>query len=204
MKKSTITIVMVLLGLTVAWCYRLGGAEPVVPSELKVGMVNVAKVLSECQANLDREKQSRAKEQEIKTELASLQAEANVIKQELDQGLEPGSDEFQQQLLKWFEKRAQYKAYGEYQQEAFAARTQAWMEVLYTRLLEEIATVAQAEGISLIINNDEIPTQPQKLTDLTNMILNRKVLYHAPSLDLTGRLLERMNQQHTKKQTITK
>ena len=63
------------------------------------------------------------KERQIKAELAALSAQADSIRQELENALEPGSTEYQAQLRKWFETRAQYKANGEYQQEAFAAET---------------------------------------------------------------------------------
>ena len=197
--KKTILLLSLLVAVAAVWSYRPIIAQQPDKAELKIGLVNVAKVLSECQANLDREKQSREKEQEIKAQLAQMQNEADALNQELQQALEPGSEEFQKALLKWFEKRAQYKAHEEFAKQSMASETQAWLEEFYEILLEEIAQVAHEEAISLILNKDEMTNKPQNFTDLTSMVINRKVLFNSVNLDLTGKLLERMDKLHAMK-----
>jgi len=191
---------LLLVASAAVWGLRHSQAQQTAPPSLKIAVVNVAGVLSDCRANLDREKASREKERQIKADLAALSAEADSIRQELENALKPGSSEYQEQLRKWFEKRAQYKAHGEYQQEAFAAETQAWMENLYEKLLAEIAKVAREQGVALVLNKDETTIKPQKLTELTTMILSRKVLYNATNVDLTARLLENMDKSYALEQ----
>ncbi len=192
MKKTTVVILLALVALLAVWNFQVGQAQQGVDGPL-IAVVNVTKVLTECQANLDREKLTRTKEQEIKTALAKLEAEAKVIQEELQNALEPGSDEYKNQLIKWFDKRAQREAYEKAQQQIFAAETQAWMENIYQQFVDKVTQIAQSQGISVVINNDDLDIKPKNLNELTAMIRSRKVLYHTPNLDLTALVTEELD-----------
>ena len=56
-----------------------------------------------------------------------------------------------------------------------------------------VASVARQEGISLVLNKDETPTQSRSLADLFALIRTRQVLYSTPSLDITARVIEKLD-----------
>ena len=199
MKKTTVVILLALAALLAIWNFQVSQAQQNVDGPLKIAVVNVTKVLTECQANLDREKLTRTKETEIKSKLAALDAESNVIRQELENALEPGSDEYKNQLIKWFDKMAQREAYEKAQKQIFAAETQAWMENIYQQFLDKIAQIAQSQNINVVINKDEIDLRPQNLNELTAMIRSRKVLFNSPNLDLTAQITEELDQAYNQK-----
>ena len=143
---AILAALIVLAGL---WGYRTTLAQPAASVRAKLAVVNVAQVLTECQENLDREKTTREKEREIKAEIARMESDANTIRQELENILKPGSDEYQNQLLKWYNQRALRESYEQGQKQVFAAKTQAWMETLYRNFLAEVEKIARAEGITL-------------------------------------------------------
>ena len=98
MKKTTLSIVLLLVVFLVVYGYQTsiaqqatdaGGASAV----LKIGVVNVSKVLTESQENLEREKLMQEKQQQIKAKLQELEGEANEIRHELENVLQPGSQE---------------------------------------------------------------------------------------------------------------
>jgi Skp family chaperone for outer membrane proteins len=197
MKKASVLIVAVAGILVSAWCYRTSMAQTAAePTVLKIAVVNVAKVLSECQANLDREKQSKELDKKVNDELAKIKADADAMKEELESVLKIGSKEYNDRLQEWFNKRAMFKARQEGQKEIFSAETQAWMESLYQKLLEEVAKIARQEGATLVLDKDDIAAKPEKIQDLYNIIRTRKVLYSAPTLDLTAKVLENMDRQY--------
>jgi Skp family chaperone for outer membrane proteins len=199
MQKTSVIILAALIVLAGFWGYRTTQAQPAAPVPAKLAVVNVAQVLTECQENLDREKTTREKEREIKAELARMESEANTIRQELENVLKPGSEEYQDQMLKWYNQRALMESYEQGQKQVFAAKTQAWMETLYQNFLSEVEKIARAEGITLVLNKDDLPPKDLKLTDLSAIIRNRKVLYHSPSLDISAKVMENMDRAYNQK-----
>ncbi len=108
----------------------------------------------------------------------------------------PASAEYLERLQEWINKRALYQAYSDGQKQVLEAEHQAWAETLYTKLLEEVEKIAQAEGVDLILNKDQSPLNTRKLSDLLEVIRGRKVLYSTAELDLTDKVLDSLNQRY--------
>ena len=193
-RRSTAAVMVLSLALVVLWQYRPIDAQEVsVPSDLKIGVVNVTKVLMECQENLDREKESLSRNQQIKSKLAELGRQADDIRQELENVLEPGSDEYLKRLQDWFDKSALVKSYEEGQKQTLASESQAWTEALYQKLLDQTAQMARLEDVSLILDKDVPPEKPRNLSEVYALIRSRKVIYSSSVLDITARVLEGMD-----------
>jgi len=201
MKKTTALTLAVLIILIGLWDYRAGLAQPAGPAPLKLAVVHVAKVLSECRENLDREKITREKERKIKAQLAQMESETNAIRQELENVLKPASPEYLTQMQNWFDKKALMEAFEQGQKQVFASETQAWMENLYKKFLEEVEKIAHAEQFTLVLAKDDMPLQDLKLTDLSAFIRSRKVLYHSTTIDLTAKVMENLDLAYNKEKT---
>ncbi|MCK5272583.1 MAG: OmpH family outer membrane protein [Sedimentisphaerales bacterium] len=199
MKKNSMVIIFVAVIAAALWCYQASEAQSSAgPIALKMGVVNVAEILMSCQENLDREKEGMEKQRKIAEELKKLVTEAEAIKQELQNALQPGSDQFKERRKEWFHKEAQLQALKEYEKESLTIESQVWTESLYQKLLDEIKGVARQEGLSLVLNKDETKLKGRKLQDMFNMILSRKVLYSAPTLDITAKVLESLDVAYAK------
>jgi Skp family chaperone for outer membrane proteins len=199
MKKTTLVIV-VMAGLVVAaWGLRgTGAAQEGDEPELKLGLVKVTQVLTECQEYLDRDKKMKQKEQEIRTELSRLREESETIRQELENALTPASDEYMNRLKEWFDKKYAFESLKEYQKESLTTATQAWTENLYEKFLSEVAGVARQKGLTLVLNKDETDMKSRNVSELSAMIVNRKVLYNAANFDITALVIERMDMAYDK------
>jgi len=199
MKKTNLFIVFAVIAVAALWCYQASEAQSSAgPAVLRVGVVNIADVLTNCRENLDREKEGQEKQRKITEEFKKLVAEAEAIKQELQNALQPGSDQFRERRKEWFHKEAQLQALKEYEKESLTIESQMWTEALYQKLLDEIKSMARQEGLSLVLNNDESRLKGRKLQDMLNLILNRKVLYSAPTLDITAQVLENLDAAYAK------
>jgi len=188
-------VLIILGGL---WSYRLGRAQPTPTPTLKVAVVDVSKVLTECQENLDREKAAREKERNIKAELTKMQSQAQDLREELENVLKPNSEEYQKQMLELYNKMALLEAYQKGQEKIFASETQAWMETFYQKFLDEVKKIARTEGVSLVLNKDEQPLRTPKLENLMTIIRSRKVLYNSATLDLTARVIQNLDQAYNR------
>ena len=94
-------------------------------------------------------------------------------------------------MQQYFNKSALYEAYRKGQPQVLAAETQAWMEALYQKFLDQVAELARVEGVSIVLNKDEVP-------DITTMIRNRRLIYNSPSLDITARVMENLDRDYSR------
>ena len=202
MKKASVLLVLVAFVLVGVWQYRTSHAQVAVESELRIGVVNVAKVLGECQEKLDRERETEARSQKIKESLDKLGAEAESLQKELEQALMPNTDEYRRVLQQFYDKSALYKAYGEGQKKAMEHDARGWLDDIYGRLLKQIGTVARQEKLSLVLNLDDLPLEGRDLGELYNVVLSRSVLYNSPMLDITAQLVENMDNQYEQMQSM--
>jgi Skp family chaperone for outer membrane proteins len=191
MKKTTVLSIFVILMIAAVWSYRTSVAQPGTTPPLKVAVVNVSEVLTKCQENLDREDFVKEKEKEFTTKLNQLKAEADSIRQEIETAVKPGTKEHLELMQQYFDRSALYEAYRKGQPQVLAAETQAWMEALYQKFLDQVAELARVEGISVVLNKDEVP-------DIATMIRNRRLIYNSPSLDITARVMENLDRDYSR------
>jgi len=205
MKKTGIAILVLVLVGAGLWSYRTGEAQSAAATPpMKIAVVNVAEVLTQCRENLDREKEGQDRREKIKGELEKLAAEADTIKEELQNALQPGTDEFSERRREWFYKQAQLQALQESEKEALTIDSQAWTEKLYEKLLDQIKSLALQEGYVMVLNQDEADMKGRKLQELYNLILTRKMLYCAPTLDITAQVLQNMDTAYEREKTSKK
>jgi Skp family chaperone for outer membrane proteins len=199
MKKVGI-FAAVLCGIMAGWwgLQTSEAQESVGKSSLTIGVVDVGKVLSQCQANMDREKKTEKRSLEIQEKLKELEAQIKSLGQELQTALKPGSAEHQKQMQEWFNKQALLEAYEKGQREVLGAEVQAWVESLYDTMLVEIGNVARSSNLNLILYKEDTQVKPQKLSELYKMIQSKKVLYSSPTLDVTAEVIEKMDQSFKK------
>jgi len=198
MKNGVIIVVfMLLIGMLLINYQPIQAQLTGPPAPVKIGVVNVSKVLSECQENLTRQKLTQDKEASLSQQLNAMSKQAEAIKAELDANvLKTGSEEYNTQVLKLFELNGQIQSFQEGQQQLFAIETQAWMEGLYQKFLGQVAAIAQQQRFTLILNNDTSEVQMPDLNSLTNMIRSRKIVYRAVEIDITALILEKMNSEY--------
>ena len=197
-KTTSFLAIMAVLAIALVWTQRAPQAQaaPAPATGLNIAVVNVSKILTDCKEYADHEKQTAQKGEQIKAKLEQLSKEIESLQKEIEVALEPGSAEYLERLQEWINKRALYQAYSDGQKQVLEAEHQAWAETLYTKLLEEVEKIAQAEGIDLILNKDQSPLNTRKLSDLLEVIRGRKVLYSTTELDLTDKVLDSLNQRY--------
>ncbi|KPK72225.1 MAG: hypothetical protein AMJ79_15895 [Phycisphaerae bacterium SM23_30] len=192
--------IIVMIGVTLImgggfWSYGYSQSQQVGPSApVKIAVVNVTKVIVECQEYLARQKMNEENDKRLTAQLNLMRTEAEAIKAELDANVfKPGSKEYKDQMLKYFEKVSMMETFQKSQQQLITMEHQTWMEGLYQKLLTEVTKIAQQEGISLVLNNDETDVQATSVQELNNMIISRKVLYRTARIDITDRVLKNMD-----------
>lgn len=205
--SKKISLVVLVAVVAAGWALipsqSVQAAESDGEAGLNVAVVDMIKVLTECQANVEHREQNIEKQKEIKEVLDKLSDEADTIRQELETAISPGTKEHEEQLLKWFEKQAMIKAYEEAKKKAMTVETQAWMEQLYQDALEEISRVALKDGYDLVLDKEEIDMSPTSPGELEDIIRGRDVLFCTASLDITAQIIENLDRAYESKKIAT-
>lgn len=195
MKQISVIILLLALVVMGVFGYRAVNAEQnSSDGHFRMVLVNVAKVMQQCQEKLDRDELMGKRANKFKARLEQLSAEAKVLQNELEQAVQPNTAEFRKLRQEWLDKAALYESYQKGQREILSLETQQWAATLYDRVLEEITKVARQERISLVLNLDDIEVQQR---DMEMIILGRKVLYNSPGLDITARVLQQLDALHS-------
>lgn len=206
MKKATAALVFCLAGAILFWQYRQGQAQPsgTAMTPVKVGIVDVPKILTECKANMAREaegqKRSETIQAEIQQEKQRVGLELERMKRELEEVLKPGTPEHNELMARYFQQELWIQNYPKYRSDQLQQETVVWLQKLYTQMLDEIRLTAVQKGLTIVLEKDTVREQPSQLTDMYRLIGNRKLLYSSPSLDITGEVIERMDSAYDKQQ----
>lgn len=191
MKQIRVVMVLLALAAVGVFGYRAVDAEQnSSDGHFRMALVNVAKVMQQCQEKLDRDELMRKRAEKFTARLEQLRAEAQALRNELEQAVQPNTAEFRRLRQEWTDKAALYESYQKGQREIISLETQQWAANLYDHVLEEVAKVARQERISLVLNLDDIEVQQR---DMEMIILGRKVIYNTPGLDITARVLQQLD-----------
>lgn len=193
MKKGNVWILAVVAILMVAVLYHNSPAQSGGSAPVKVAVVDVIKVLTECQENIDFRQVTQEKGKKIQEERKRLAQESDDLKALLENSLDSSSEGYKAKLKEWFQKQAQLKAYEEGEKQVLNVESQVFMEKVYRKMSDEIASVARLDGYDLILDmQDEI----LKSSNPEQLVRDRKVLYHSANLDLTNRIIENLNRKY--------
>ena len=95
MKQISVIIVLLALVVMGVLGYRAVDAEQnSSDGHFRLALVNVAKVMQQCQEKLDRDQLMRKRAEKFKARLEQLSTEAQALQNELEQAVQPNTAEF--------------------------------------------------------------------------------------------------------------
>ncbi len=130
------------------------------------------------------------KEQAKRQEIKDIQTELGV--------LSPDSPEYDKRRQDMEHLVIELQVELQYQQRQIEIEKALQIENLYRKILLNIEEIAQQRGYDLVLFKDQTPSlRGANQQQLAAMIQVRKLLYSAPSLDITETVKQRMNARHT-------
>ncbi len=176
MRRSVVCVALVIASI-------LGAAE------LKIAVIDYNRTLKSYKVYEQIKKELALKEQERQQEIAKHEERLKNAQTELEQ-FDPGTEEYRDRSLKLYELETLIKVMNR----QFALELTAWREKKLDEVMgavqEEIARYAQAEKIDLVLTKYWV--------DRKLGVPNVVVLFARPSLDISDRIIERLNGKVTK------
>jgi Skp family chaperone for outer membrane proteins len=202
MRNSRQAMVGLLAGGALAALALSGGAgaQDGPPRTLRIAVVD----MSDCMV---KEKSEHAKDllgqleamnKDIKDELGKIRKNADDLRGKL-KALEEGSPLWMKLATELNMEEARYKVVGEMSQRRLVLSQNAFRTELYSEARKMVSLVAQEMKIDLVLRADEGAFEEEKSDLALQKNMLRAVLYHDPALDITGKVLARLNEDYKKK-----
>ena len=196
-RRQLFTIVAVVAAATLVGVMNLhgqqagqgGGVQP--PRTAVVDVQEVFNNLDEkaaVEADIARQAESLNREdQERQSEIKALRSDLSV--------LSPESDAYQQTRTEVQRKLIEYQSWKEFSRQQLEREKTIRMEALFREIVAAVEQVAQSNGYDLVIQKDDGRNlrSADNQQQLTALILQRKVLYAAPQLNITDQVIQVTN-----------
>jgi Skp family chaperone for outer membrane proteins len=193
--KTGISLMAIVFTAATAWSLAAADkdAQPAAgKGATKVGVVDLVKVFNDFEqtkvlnAEIDKYKtklgeEKAQREEKIDTEKKTLQTFA------------PDSADYQRRVREVKRMMIEYRAWLESEQQNLTDEHRRWIERTYDMVTQTTAAVAQAHGIEVVITKEDLDRSVSDTTVLLKQILNRKVLYSSPDLDITDEVMKNLN-----------
>ena len=189
---SIMVILMTLVGLTAYESFAIRNTLKAAP--VAAGVVNLEVVF----AGLTERARADANLQQMADALqVDSEKQSQVIK-DLAADLEdypPGSDKYQQALEEYSLKTLEYQAFIEFSRQKISIEKSLIYKRIYQSIRDSVSKIAKEDGYQLILVDDGVGDLPPVAeAEMVRQISARKVLYADTVIDLTEKLLARMNQ----------
>ncbi len=183
-----VAAVSVLVGL---W-RNASAATDATKADVPIGVVDMVKVFNEndqwkaINTGLTRKRQGQdAEAEKFKEQIAAKQKQLDAY--------HPDSPDW----LKCSEELLSLNTKAEVWARLEKARTERmkkqWVEKNYADVTKAIADVAKKRGLAIVFTREEIEPNTEDSARLFAQIINRKVVYHEPGLEITQDVLKKVN-----------
>jgi len=203
------TIVIALLALAAAATVlsaeppqKTSQAQTVAARSLKIGHVDLTRVMKECRQTQDLEKEIGEFRTSLLEQEAALAAKLNRSKLEVQQ-LAAGTPEYEAAMERYQDagkELEQFQRNGELEMDR---KMLSATEILYSEILLEVQQIGAERDFDLIIKDQTPEVAPTVYNAAVLQISRQIVLYSKPEYDLTAVLVQRLNDKYATKKAGT-
>ena len=137
-------------------------------------------------------------------EKSKIEAEANLRKEQMDakqKELDSGafakdSDDYRERLLNLELAKVTNELWLRHQDRRLSQERKRWFEDIYKKVTRACKDAAQSHGVSIVLSDSPVDFEVPDASVLINQILQRKVVYAAPQVDLTAVVIERFDNEY--------
>ncbi|MCH2134027.1 MAG: OmpH family outer membrane protein [Phycisphaerales bacterium] len=196
--RITVLVSLVIAGVALGISVQAGAARRAMMEPTIVATVDINRVREGLSERVDAQAGLVAKAQQIEAENTERISKIEEIQAELADVVDPARREELQDDLDMHLVRA--AAWREYIKQQLDIEKSLLLQDLYRKITEAVTEVAELEGIGLVLINDSNLTV-QTISDskvarelqVRQQISSRRIIYAAPTIDITEQLVVRMN-----------
>jgi len=210
MKRGT-GCLLIVTAMGLAWMVssafsappKAAAAAPPPPTlGTRVAVVDMVKVFNDFKQTKALNKKMDDYKKQLNAEGEKRMEDINALKAQL-QAVAPDSADFFKRNKELKLKKFDNQVWEMTEMESLAESHLRWVKKTYKMVTDEVAQVAKKKGIQLVITREELeePKSPDAKTQLQAMfqqIINRKVVYSDPAIEITDEVLSSLNAAYEK------
>lgn len=198
MKVRAIVLSSLICVVVLSVGYEYSRAESEVEKPLlRIGVVSVRMVFRECERRKEHDMKLKQEEDRVNAELNKLQKEIVAAEAGLDT-LKPESSDYLELDRDVKQKRAGYQSQKEFYERQLGLKDRQWTQKFYKDILLVINEVAVERGLDLVFERSEPDFSMVSAAELLVTIQTHKLLYSAGCSDITGEVLDRLDEKGAK------
>ncbi len=162
-----------------------------------VAVVDMSLMFEKAQMPQDLERIFSQEKSKIESEANSKREEVQLLQKELDSGaFAKDSGDYQERL----ERLEMLKLKGELwlrrQDRRLARERKKYFEDIYRKVAQACKEVARSQGVDIVLSDNAVDFNVPDAAVLINQILQKKVVYASPRVDLTPLVIERFDSEY--------
>ena len=162
-----------------------------------VGVVQMTTVFEKSQMPQDLERIFGQKKSQIEDEANARKAKMDTLQKELDSGaFAKDSDDYYGRLEKLELAKVSSELWLRKQDRLLGNERKRWFEDIYKKVTQACRDAAQSQGVEILLSDNPVDFEVPDATVLINQILQKKVIYAAPHVDLTLLVIERFDNEY--------
>lgn len=191
--KSWVAVMLTAAAVwTVSTRYNHAQSAGFAAGGTRVAVVDLVRAFNE----FEQTKVVNDKMQEDRTRVA-LEADSKMQEIDADKAalnaFTPDSAEWYQRNKKLKAKMLNYRVWEELEKDRIGEEHLRWAKKTYAMVTDEIARVAKAQEVQLVVTREDVVANVKDANVLYQQMLNRKVVYSDPAIDLTDEVLANLN-----------
>ena len=191
MKTKMVIIICVLVTGILFFSREYTDAQTNSPIS-RIGVVNIEKVLMECDATKTYSEELGKERQAILNEQVKIKKDILAIEEELA-SYKVGSPEYLSKLREGTLKK-QNLDLEEFNRQEMILKSQVWHIKLYNKIMKVANEIGAEKDLYLVLSMDEPEISEENPDEFTVAVKTRKVLYSGGCMDLTDIVISRLNQ----------
>lgn len=189
MNRKILTAVIITAAAFAAGIMLNKAGAEAAGAKSNIAVVSIPRIMNESKYADAMQKAILQQKDASLAELEKIKAQMDAVKADMDTRKKDSEDyvNLRRDLL---QKKAIGESQKEFLQEELMLRNKASMEKLYTEILAAVKSIAEAKGIELVLDIDEVQIPAPSVNELTMMIQTHKVLHYASYLDITDEVIK--------------
>lgn len=207
MKRGT-TGLIVLAAAATAWTATRSfsadktGAVQVISPNSKIAVVDLVRVFNEFKQTKALNNKMLEYRKRLSEEKDQKQQKVNELREKLE-AFAPDSADYYKRREELTRQRIDLEVWQGVKLDELGEHHLRWIKRTYQMVTDEVAAVAKGHGVDVVLTREELDTpnttDTSKIMQATlQQILNRKVVYSNPTLDVTEEVLKRLDSQFEK------
>lgn len=172
------------------------------PPASSVAVVDLSRVLKGYQRFQTLRDQMRSRVEDKETQLLTMINQAKQMR-DIQKKLDPNGPDFRKNESELTQLVAKIETFRQQTRRALINEEATLYHDEYDRIRRAVAWVAERSGLSLVLRVSDEPVSPSNPEAVIKAV-NRRVLYHDQSLDITDDVLHALNGSGTRSQTTKK